>query len=312
MPPLLSIIIINHDTLEITLKCLKHVEEALSNVTFQAEILLIDNSEDSCDKKEFLSRFPQIIYHKIQNEGFGRANNYGAKQAKGKYLVFINSDLFITSNLLETHINSLESEKVDVVSVVQIDDQKEELQFPYYFFHQTDHIKDYLLQSPFAYKLMGERKLKNITAISGAYFMMKRSLFDEVKGFDPDFFLYGEDIEFFTHRLKGKIFYIDTENKVLHYTNSSSKNEQTSFSQMHLSDALKWYKYGYRKYILYVLSTYLFYFPQWLVLSLLPISDKKYNKLLIKTYWNLLPHLIFKIPKYSNNYGSRPKPLKFK
>ncbi|KXX70006.1 glycosyltransferase [Flammeovirga sp. SJP92] len=311
MHPLLSIIIINHDTLEITLKCLKHLEEALLNVTFQAEIIVIDNSENSNDKAVFCSSFPQVLYHQIENEGFGRANNYGAKEAKGKYLAFVNSDLFITHNLLKDHVQYLENEEIDVVSVSQIDDQGQPLAFPYYFFHQTDSILDYFLQSPFCFKLLGPRKLHSITSLSGAYFIMKKALYEDIQGFDPDFFLYAEDIELFTHRLKGRKFYLDTKNQVIHNTNSSSKSSRNTFIQMYLSEALKWYKYGYLKYLLYVVLTYAVYLPQWLILSLLPFEGKEYNQQLVKTHWVLLPFLLFTIPRFSNRYGSRQKPLRY-
>ena len=85
-----SIIIVNYNTKDLTSQCIDSIYEKTQGVRF--EIILVDNASTD-GSKEVFEKDTRITYiYSDENLGFGRANNLGAKVAKGKYLFLLNSD----------------------------------------------------------------------------------------------------------------------------------------------------------------------------------------------------------------------------
>ena len=82
------------------------------------EILLIDdgstdNSGEICD--EYANKNQQIKVIHQKNKGLGGARNTGIKAATGKYLLFVDSDDFIKSDMLNILFKTAEDTNADVV-----------------------------------------------------------------------------------------------------------------------------------------------------------------------------------------------------
>lgn len=78
-----------YNTKDFLRNCLKSVYERTFEVNY--EIIVVDNasSDNSCQMIE--NEFPQVLLIKSQkNLGFGRGNNLGINQAKGKYIFLLN------------------------------------------------------------------------------------------------------------------------------------------------------------------------------------------------------------------------------
>ena len=83
------------------------------------EIILIndgstDKSGDICDnysKKDYRIR----VFHN-KNKGLSYSRNFGVKNSNGKYVMFVDSDDFISdSNIIEKFISILERDKCDFI-----------------------------------------------------------------------------------------------------------------------------------------------------------------------------------------------------
>jgi GT2 family glycosyltransferase len=113
-----------------------------------------------------------------ENLGFGRGHNAAAKGGKGVYILLLNHDTEVTKDCLP---NLLAAARADDANVVAW----EARQAPY------EHPKIYdpvTLKTPW---------------VSGACVLIRRSAFEEVGGFDPMFFMYGEDVDL-SWRLRDK------------------------------------------------------------------------------------------------------------
>ena len=206
----LSIIILNYKTKDLTLNCARSIVEQykkeLDNDKF--EIILVDNnSEDDSVKAFNRLRIKNLqIIESNENLGFGKGCNLGASKAKGEFLLFLNSDTEIKDQGFVKMVNFLSQNKnVGILGG--------KLKNP----NGTNQLSCGKFYSPFnlLLVLLGFNKLLNLREspnvikkvdwVSGACFMIRKDIFNKVKGFTKDFFMYIEDMEL-CFRVKKKGF----------------------------------------------------------------------------------------------------------
>ena len=100
-------------------KYLKECLDSLIEQTYQdIEIILIDDGSTDmsgylCDGLAKIDKRVEVI-HK-QNEGLGLTRNYGLKHAKGKYVLFTDSDDYVDISAIDKMVYSAEKEKAQLV-----------------------------------------------------------------------------------------------------------------------------------------------------------------------------------------------------
>src|SRR5437762_731821 len=93
----LSIIILSYNTKDLFKNCLKSVFKNLKDFDF--EVIVVDNDSHDGSPEMVENEFKKVkLIRNKENVGFGSGNNVGAKQAKGKYLLFLNSDTEVLDN----------------------------------------------------------------------------------------------------------------------------------------------------------------------------------------------------------------------
>src|SRR5688572_21147300 len=103
----LSIIIVSWNTLEVLKECLKRI--AASRDTLEKEILLVDNGSEDGTAAYVKEHYPQVVLIESPvNLGFIRANNLAYKNARGKYILMLNSDAFIAAHTLQETVDFME------------------------------------------------------------------------------------------------------------------------------------------------------------------------------------------------------------
>jgi len=89
---------------------------SLNNQTISSrkyEVIVIDDGSTDGTKKIIKKIKPKLIYLKQKNRGPAAARNEGIKKAKGKVIVFLDSDMIAGRNLLEEHLKMHEkNEKI--------------------------------------------------------------------------------------------------------------------------------------------------------------------------------------------------------
>lgn len=167
-----SFIIINYNTVELTSTCLKSIIENLPKEEF--EIILIDNNSNVSDLALLKNRFGgQVrIIANDKNLGFARANNQGAKFARGDYLFFLNSDTIISQDILTSLKEYLQKDQTIGIIAPQL-------------VHEGGEEQTY------SYGL--NKKNGEISWVSGAALIIRKKLFVKIGGWDEKFFMYFED-----------------------------------------------------------------------------------------------------------------------
>lgn len=196
-----SVIMVNYNTLAMTTAAINRVLELTESIRF--EIILVDNAS-SDGSKEYFERWKDIKYiYSDKNLGFGQANNLAAKQAKGEYLFFLNTDTLLRNNAIKIlHQYMTEHLNVGAAGGNLFDGNgiptiSYERMFP-----GIGHTLNLLSYNFFNYIRFGKNVMFNhtdypieVAYISGADLMIPKALFDNLGGFSPKFFMYYEETD---------------------------------------------------------------------------------------------------------------------
>ncbi len=220
----LSIIIVDYNSKAYTIKCVESLLSHLAGMTY--EIIVIDNCSPEKIARTDLPKLHQIsLVEADQNLGFGNGNNIGAAQAKGTYILLLNPDTLIFDNSIEQmFINIQKDPQIGILGPQIITSTTGPA--------EIDHYGDFpTLTSLISRNNQRHNKVKNsiiqTERVTGACMMMRRSLFNQVGGFDTKFFMYFEDTD-----LCKKIALMGYQNavlqdaKIIHFGGKSQKNNK--------------------------------------------------------------------------------------
>lgn len=199
--PKLSIITVNYRGWVPLERCLNSLRSLLAT-DFLFEVIIVDNFSNDGKLDEFKARYAEFTFVESKgNYGFSNGNNLGAKHATGEYLLFLNSDTVVTMEPLLAMLNlAQQNTQYAIVSAQQkgLDGRDEN---PFDVFPSIWTINS-IVKS--VYGAISKKKLaascKNNQIIfpdwvSGSLVLISRTVFDQLNGWDEDFWLYYEDVD---------------------------------------------------------------------------------------------------------------------
>jgi len=231
----LSIIIVNYNVKEFLLNLLDSLYKSVSD--YESEIIVVDNASDDGSIEAVKSRFPKVnLIQNKNNVGFGAANNQALEIAKGNYIVLINPDTIVKEDTFSKLIAFLEKTPNAGMVGCKVLNPDGTLQLPCRrsfpgpwtsFTKITGLSKLFPNSRLFArYNLtyLNENETYEVDAISGSFMMMRKEVYEKTKGFDPQFFMYGEDLDlcYRTQKEGYKVYYVHTT-EIIHYKGESTK-----------------------------------------------------------------------------------------
>ncbi len=231
----ISIIIVNYNVKEFVLNLISSIEKSSKNLA--VEVIIVDNASSDGSVELIRNRFPNVkLIVNSENIGFGKANNQGIEIAKGKFILFLNPDTVLKEDTLHKMVDFLNSNPKIGMATCKVLNPDGSLQLacrrsyptPWVSFTKIAGLSKIFPKSKiFAqYNLtyLPENATYEVDAISGSFMFLKREILDKVKGFDSDFFMYGEDLDLcYRVRENGyKIFYF-YETEIIHYKGESTK-----------------------------------------------------------------------------------------
>lgn len=199
-----SIIIVNYNTKDLTNQCIESIRT--NTVGLSYEIILVDNG--SVDgSKEFFECSNEIVYiYSDCNLGFGKANNQGFTKASGKYIFLLNSDTILMNNAIKMFFDYMEHAMMNIACCgCFLRNSQNEIIHSYGRFHTFwNSISEYCFQ-PYLSHLgidlhkydypIKKQKYCEVEYITGAAVFLRKEVADKYGLFDPDFFMYSEDVE---------------------------------------------------------------------------------------------------------------------
>ena len=184
---LISVVVVNYNCL----RWLDRFFPSLQKQTIfeQTEIIIVDNtsrdgSAENCEK-QMAAWSNGVFLQTGGNYGFGGGSNRGARIARGKYLLFLNPDVWLEENCLAELWARAETTGVQAACPLVLD-------------YDSDAVQTV---GSSGFDLFGsvipakpEKNLERVFSV-GTFFFISRELFEKVGGFDEMFFLYNEEMD---------------------------------------------------------------------------------------------------------------------
>jgi len=209
MTPSMDIIIVNWNSGEQLCNCLESIINAANQRCFILNrVVVVDNAswDGSADKLEDV-RLPLLIIRNPENRGFAAACNQGAKGSEVDYLLFLNPDTYLNEDSLTKPVIFMEkafSQHIGIVGIQLLDNNAEvartcaRFPTPGRFFSKMlglDRLFPHVFISYFMYD-WNHQESREVDHVMGAFFFVRRLIFEELGGFDEQFFVYLEDLDF--------------------------------------------------------------------------------------------------------------------
>ena len=193
--PLISIIIPTKDSPELLSQCLDSIYQ---NTTYpRFEVILVDNDTTNSEALAVMRRHPVIRLYMPNPFNFSRANNLSARHARGEYLVCLNNDTeVVTPDWLDHLLYYAEQADVGAVGalLVYAHDAVQHAGVVLGMRGTADHV-----MRGFGPKVDGYAGAlscaREVSAVTAACMLIRRSLFNEVGGFNEHFFTIYQDLD---------------------------------------------------------------------------------------------------------------------
>ena len=230
---MLSIIIVNYNSFEYTTSCIDSIINSnLKDIII--EIIIVDNNSQF--KKNLESIHRSVSYFQLKNNiGYSKALNYGIKQSSGDFILTVNPDVIVGENsikyIMEYYLRAsnpgiVGPKVLNINSTFQLSSRR---RFPYFKYIIPYYLKFHYLgfENLYNYSNISHNIIHSVDSISGSFMFFSRTLFNDVNGFDEQFFLYFEDTDFcLKAKKKGYdvVYYPDSIITHIKYGSTSYRN----------------------------------------------------------------------------------------
>lgn len=277
----LSIIIISYNTKKITENCLKSIETSLKQSPLSYEIILVDNASTD-GSNEITGNFRLIKNSK--NLGFARANNQGAREAKGKYILFLNSDIIVLDNAIEKLLGFFKQNEMTIQflggKLLNKDQSPQPSCGPFYSLPVVFGAL-FLRGDYWGLTRSSPNTVKEVDWVSGACILTKKEYFNSIGGFDEQIFMYMDEIDLlYRAKKKGYRVFFYPEAEFVHLGSASSGGRTYPILQVFRGFLYFYRKHHNTKLSLFFLKTML-QLKSWIAIVVGKITNNSY---LIKTY----------------------------
>lgn len=228
----ISIITLNYKKPQLTLSCIHSLyKEYKAEFEDNAmEVLIVDNySQDNSitlleqEIKEKNYKNIHVIANS-ENAGFGKGCNLGAKNARGKYLLFLNNDTEVKDRGILKMASFMDSHNDVAILGGQLRNPDGSLQASSGSFYTLSKVILLLLGMQ-RYGLLDKspKSISKVDWVKGGLLLIRKKIFEELDGFDEKIFMYTEDMELcYRASLSGHQTYFYPDIHIIHAEHGST------------------------------------------------------------------------------------------
>lgn len=202
-----SVIMINYNTFELTKNALESIFTHTEGLEY--ELILVDNASPDGSGEQLRELFGEkIVYLQSGgNLGTSKAFNLALREAKGRYVLWLNTDILIKENFIKKLFDYMESDPQCGICGGNVVDFEGK---PAHSFRKVlpdlrEERRDRsilltvlrkVFRRPFFNQYNYTGAPMRVGYVTGADMMIRASLFEKIGGFDEDIFMYAEEVEF--------------------------------------------------------------------------------------------------------------------
>ena len=198
-----DIVIVNWNAGKLLQECVESIIQYGEPLV--SKIVVVDN-HSSDDSICFIERLPQVSLIKApKNLGFGRACNLGASHCQSEFLLFLNPDSRIYADTLKEVLGFMTADENMKVGIcgVQLEDKNGEIAKSNSRFPSVRGLLSHSIGLTRFYPSLGmamsewdHSTTRIVDQVIGAFFLVRRHIFQQLEGFDERFFVYFEEVDF--------------------------------------------------------------------------------------------------------------------
>ncbi len=241
--PILSIIIVNYNVKDYILNCIQSIQERIDAQRTPYEVIVSDNGSADGSVQTIREKFPWVhIIENNANLGFGKANNAGATQARGKVLFFLNPDTLIVTGIEAMCLYLSENKDIGLMgsTVVEQDNRIHVFYKPsidsvclqlIYIIPFLGRI--HMVMSSMVFKShVTKGAIFDVRYLYGCAMMFRTDAYASIHGFDEQIFMYLEEFDV-CKRLRENNYKIQfyPRAEIIHYGGQSVK-QASSYSMI--------------------------------------------------------------------------------
>ena len=200
--PLLSVVIVNYNGGRLLRECLTRLVPAVPPDT---EIYVVDNASRDGSARAAEAYPGTRLIRNTRNVGYGAANNQALRMARGQFILLLNPDALVASDAISTGLEYLRANPAVGILGARIllpDGRldpparrsfKTPATYVYKFLGLSRAFPRHRRFGRYYLSYLDEHDLADVDSVVGAFMLLRRTVIEEIGGFDERFFLYCED-----------------------------------------------------------------------------------------------------------------------
>jgi GT2 family glycosyltransferase len=232
-----TIALISYNTEALLLACLHSIRQTCGDVVY--EVVVVDNASVDGSVEAVRRTCPDVIVIENQeNGGYAKACNRAAVAARGRHVLFLNSDTVMKDGAVRVMMTALDREPgLGAVSCLQRNEDQALLRSCFTFPSIRDHLRHTAWLPPCVRRVFGSpRELdfsrsQDVDWANGACLMVRKDVFQRIEAFDEGFFMYFEDTDL-CRRLRNAGYRIRhlAEGEIIHAIGGSSSTMRSELN----------------------------------------------------------------------------------
>jgi len=198
-----DIVIVNWNAGKLLYECVESIMHY--GEPFVSTVIVVDNN--SCDNSQsFIKNLSNVtLIQAHENLGFGKACNLGASHCESEFVLFLNPDASIYPDTLKNilvFMNAKENLKVGICGI-QLYNKNGDIARSNSRFPSVTGFLSHSIGLSKAFPALGNTMSEwdhsstmTVDQVMGAFFLVRRHVFKELDGFDEQFFVYYEEVDF--------------------------------------------------------------------------------------------------------------------
>ena len=233
----LSIVVVSYNTRDLTCDCIRSIDD--SKLPMRHEVIVYDNASDDGSAELIESLFPKVkVIRSDQNVGFAAANNIAVETVRGEWVLLLNPDTQVLDKGIERLFQyAAKTNERGIFGGASITpggavDFRSCWARPGLWglsmraLGISSLAKNSKVLNPEEMPDWQRDSIKEVDVITGCFLMLKKTTWDELGGFDVDYFMYSEETDLCLRAAKHgitRIFFPHA--RVLHIGGASERSK---------------------------------------------------------------------------------------